>query len=96
MSDRVEVNPDEMFLVADRVILVEEYESVLGAMSKIGVTKNPEPGYLFTFKGRLNRTEEYGEVTVAMPLAEAYELACSIVKWTEEFAVTNGLVPPRG
>lgn len=90
------MNPGEMLFVADKVILVEEYESVLGAMSKIGVTKDPEPGYLFTFTGRLNRTEERGSVTVAMPLREAFELASNVVKWVEEFAVANGYIPPEG
>lgn len=94
VGKHVEVNPGEMFMVADKLILVDSYESVLGDAQKIGSDKH-RAAYMFTFTGRVNHTDERTSVTVAVPLAEAYELAAHVVKWIEEFAVANGMVLPE-
>lgn len=67
MADRrIEVNPGEWFMVGNRVVLTESYESVLGMLSKIGTIENDRLAYLITFKGRINNTDRETTVTVAM------------------------------
>lgn len=75
---RVEVNPGEWFLVAPRTILVNEYESVLGAVSKLG-GENNRLAYFFTFSGKVNNEARMDAVTVAMSPEDAFELANMIL-----------------
>lgn len=83
MSRQVEMNPGEMFLVADRTILVDERESVLAAVSKIGTTDNDRIAYFFTFTGRVNNTDETDTVTVALSPEDANELVADILHGLE-------------
>lgn len=79
---RIEINPGEMMLVADRTILVEEYESVLGDAFKIGSTDH-ELSYFITFSGRVNNSTESDSVTVAIPPVEAAVLVVDILHGLE-------------
>lgn len=76
---RVEVNPGEWFAVSNRVILVDERESILGMLGKIGTVENDRVGYLFTFVGRRNNTGTHDTVTVALSPEDAFELASDIL-----------------
>jgi len=87
---RIEINPGEYFLVADRTILVNEHESVLGDAVKIGRPES-EPTYFFTFKGRINNSTERDAVTVALPLISAWELVQNILDGLELFKEANEL-----
>lgn len=78
MSRRVEMNPGELFMVADRSILVEEYESVLGDVAKIGGDQS-RVAYLLTFTGRINNSDEVDSVTVILPPEDAFALAGNII-----------------
>lgn len=78
MSGRVEVNPGELFMVADRSILVQEYESVLGDVAKIGASES-RVAYLLTFTGRINNSDEPASVTVILPPEDAFALAGNII-----------------
>ena len=82
MAERIEMNPGEMFMVADRTILVSEYESVLGQVSKIGVDED-RIAYFFTFWGRVNKSDEVTEVTVAMSPHDSFELTNDILNGLE-------------
>ena len=82
MGRREEINPGELFLIADRTILVDEYESIIGDMFKMGKDRH-EVGYLFTFKGKINNKDEYGEVTVCMPVKDAWNLFNDVLKGLE-------------
>lgn len=73
MGKRIEMNPGELFMVADRMILVDEYESVLGDMFKIGSPEH-QGAYIFTFSGKVNNRDDRDQVTVAMDLQSAWEL----------------------
>jgi hypothetical protein len=79
VSKRIEINPGEWFLVADKTILVREYESVLGAVSKIGTRDNDRIAYLFTFTGKVNNEAKINSVTVAMSPEDAFALASRIL-----------------
>ena len=82
---RVEVNPGEVFMIADRTILVDERESVLGDVAKIGAPEH-RLAYLFTFTGRVNNTDETDSVTVAMSPLDAHELMSDILTGLELLA----------
>jgi hypothetical protein len=83
MSRRIEFGPGEVFMVADRTILVDERESVLAELSKIGVSDDQQVGYLFTFTGRVNNTDEVSSVTVAMSPQDALALTEDILNGLE-------------
>lgn len=76
---RVEVNPGEMFAVSDKVILVREYESVLGMVGKLKTTDNDRVAYMFTFAGKLNNRNASADCTVMMSPEDAFELASDIL-----------------
>lgn len=88
MSRREEINPTEMFYVSDRVILVDEYESILGDMFKFGA-EGSQAGYIFSFKGKLNNKDERDEVTVVMPIRDAWNLFNDVLKGMELFRKAN-------
>lgn len=79
---RQELNPGEFFLVADRMILVHEYESILANISKIGVPGD-RLAYLLTFSGKLNNLDLEESVTVALPPEDAWELVGQILNGLE-------------
>lgn len=83
MTRQIEMNPGEMFMVADRTLLVDEYESVLAMVSKIGTTDNDRVAYFFTFTGRVNNTTETEAVTVAMSPEDANDLLGDILNGLE-------------
>lgn len=85
---RVEMNPGELFMVADRTILVREYESVLGDVTKIGESTS-EVAYFFTFTGRLNHTDQVESVTVAMSPEDAFALSGNILTGLELLVEAN-------
>lgn len=80
---RIEINPGEMFAVSDEVILVEEFESILGLIGKLGTVDNDRIAYMFTFKGKLNNRDEQGDVTIAFNPVDAFHLADAILKGIE-------------
>lgn len=85
MADRrMELNPGEMFLVADRTILIDKYESILADLFKIGAAEH-EVGYLFTFTGRINGTngEQEDSVTVAMSPQDAWNFVGDVLNGLE-------------
>lgn len=71
MPRKVEMNPGEMFMVGDNVLLVRSYESVLGAVGKIGNNDNDRIAYFFTFTGKINNKERSGTYTVALSPVDA-------------------------
>lgn len=79
MTRRVEVNTGEWFLVADPMILVREYESVLGFIGKIGTNDNDRIAYMFSFTGKLNNEARTKTVTVAMSPEDAFNLCTHIL-----------------
>lgn len=83
MFRRIEVNPGEWFAVSDRVILVHEHESILGAVSKIGTTDNDRLAYMFTYTGKLNNQNKKDSVTVMMSPEDAFALAEQILDGIE-------------
>lgn len=88
MNRRVEMNPGELFMVADRTILVREYESVLGDVTKIGATSS-DIAYFFTFTGRVNHTDDIESVTVAMSPEDAFALTGQILAGLELLISAN-------
>lgn len=80
---RVEINPGEMFAVSDQVVLVEEYETIIGRTSKLGSQEEDQIAYMFTFKGKLNNQDAEGDFTVAMSPVDAFHLADAILKGIE-------------
>ena len=90
MAERYELNPGELFLVADRMILVEEWESILGDVSKIG-GGNSRAAYLFTFTGKVNNRDEQDQVTVAMDPESAWSLVGQILNGLELLKAANRL-----
>ncbi len=88
MAERYELNPGELFLVADRMILVEEWESILADVSKIG-GGNSRPAYLLTFTGKVNNRDEQDQVTVAMDLESAWSLVGQILDGLELLKAAN-------
>ncbi len=88
MGHREEINPTEMFYISDRVILVDEYESFLGDMFKFGSSKS-QVGYIFTFKGKLNNKDERAEITVVMPIRDAWNLFNDVLKGIELLREAN-------
>jgi hypothetical protein len=85
---RIEINPGEWLMVADRTILVEQYESVLGDTIKLG-TDLHQGMYFFTFTGRINRSTETDSVTVAIPLKEAWDLFTDVLNGFELLRKAN-------
>lgn len=79
MSRRVELEPGQMFMVADRTILVTSRESVLAAGSKLGTSDSDQIAYFFTFTGRVNNTDDTESVTVALSPQDANELVGDIL-----------------
>lgn len=90
MAERIELNPGELFLIADRTILVDEYESILGDVSKIG-NSDSRVAYLFTFTGKVNNRDERDQVTVAMDLKAAWELVGDLLHGFELLKEANDL-----
>lgn len=90
MSRRVEMNPGEMFLVADPTILASEYESVLGAVSKIGATDSDRIAYFFTFTGKVNNRDEEMTVTVALDPMDAWRLTGDVLSGLELLGKSGG------
>lgn len=89
MSDakRVELNPGEWFMVADPTVLVEEFESIIGNVAKIG--GEPRTAYLFTFTGKRNNHDERMTVTVAMDLQAAWDLVGQVLAGLELVAAVQ-------
>lgn len=85
---RIEINPGEFFMVADGMVLVDEYESVLGDVSKLG-SADGRIAYLFTFSGKVNNRDERTTVTLAMPVQDAFKLAGQILDGLELLAKHN-------
>lgn len=79
---RIEINPGEMLWVADKTILVTEYESVLGDTHKLG-SANHQVVYMITFRGRINNSEEVDEVTVSLSPEDANNLCGNIINGLE-------------
>ncbi len=88
MPRRVELNPGEPFLVADRMILVDEWESILGDVSKIGSAES-RVAYLFTFTGKVNNRDERDQVTVALDVESAWSLVGQILHGLELLKEAN-------
>lgn len=82
MADRVEMNPGEWFLIADPTVLVDEWESIIGDVQKIGADES-RAAYLFTFTGKRNNHDEQMTVTVAMDIRGAFDLAGQILDGLE-------------
>lgn len=87
-NKRIEINPGEWFSVANRTIIVENYESVLGDVIQLG-TDYREAVYMFTFTGRVNHTKETDSVTVALPIKDAFNLMGDILHGLELFKKAN-------
>jgi hypothetical protein len=88
MSRRIEMNPGEMFMVADPTILVAEYESVLGDVSKIG-SNDSRIAYFFTFTGKVNNKDEQATLTVAMDPMDAWRLTDDVLRGLELLAAAQ-------
>lgn len=89
MDRHVEINPGEPFLVADRMLFVYEYESVLADIAKFD-GENARTAYMFTFKGKINNSDEMGEVTVAMSPEDAFTLTGHVLDGLELLARQRG------
>lgn len=88
VGHRVELNPGEMFFIADPTILVDEYESIIADVSKIGAPSQG-PTYLLTFAGKLNNKDKRSTVTVALPVESAFELTQAILDGLELLMKAN-------
>ena len=85
---RIEINSGEIIGIADRTILVDEHESVLGDVFKIGSPQH-DMAYLITFSGRVNNTQERESVTVALTVPQAHELMGHILDGLEMLVALN-------
>lgn len=74
MTQRIEINPGEWFLINPRSIHVTEYESVFAMTSKIGTTENDQLAYLITFTGRVNNSKREETHTMIMSPQDAMRL----------------------
>lgn len=82
MPRRIEMNPGEMFLVGDNVLLVREYESVLGDVSKFD-GGNRRIAYFFSFTGKLNNKDRSATYTVAVSPEDALEFVNMVLNGLE-------------
>ena len=82
MPKHIELSPGEVFMVADRTILVREYESVLANLSLIDGS-NEQTAYLMTFTGRVNKTQDEDSVTISMSPEDTYVLVSDLLNGLE-------------
>lgn len=80
---KIEINGVDTFAVSDKVILVREYETVIGWVSALGDTANNDLAYMFTFQGKLNNKDRSGDVTVLMSPEDAFQFATTILDGLE-------------
>ena len=82
MGREIEMNPGELFMVADDLILVSEYETIVADTFKIGKPEH-RIGVFFTFKGRQNNSDIEREFTIAMSPMDTWELAGKLLDQVE-------------
>lgn len=78
MTRNVEVEPGQMFAVADDVILMREWESILAHTEKFG-GENQQVAFFFTFTGRVNNQAKVKSFTTLMSPEDAFALASHIL-----------------
>lgn len=84
-TERIEINEGEFFEMDKDLLLVHEYESVLGDLFKMDGSEH-QLAYLFTFKGRINKTDEHRTVTVGLDPQAAFDLTNDILHGLELLA----------
>lgn len=80
--------PQALRMVADDLILVDEFKVELGAGAKIGEvagTGGPDPSFFITMSGRINKSTERRTVHVALKAELGYQLGDHIMTRMEEF-----------
>ena len=84
---RIEVNPGEIFAVSNKVILMEEYESVFVMGGKVG-SKLDKLTYALTLTGKLNNQPKKADVTVLISPEDMINMTTTMmgqVDWLEAF-----------
>jgi hypothetical protein len=74
----------EMFMVSDRLMLVEQMESIGVDGLTIG-REGREPAVHVTFSGRINKSVEQSDVTVALSPRDALELVNMLLHTLDAF-----------
>ena len=74
MTERIEVNPGEYFLVDPESLHVKEYETVFAKTSRIGSDRDAELAYMMSFTGRINNTDRERTYTVIMSPQDAWAM----------------------
>ncbi len=84
MSKEVEIQSGTWMAIADRMIHVDEYESILASMQKLD-GRNKQIGFIFTFKGRINNSEDKDEVTLCLSPIDTMHLTGHILDQLEMY-----------
>lgn len=80
--------PEALRMVADDLILVDEFKVELGAGEKIGEvagTGSSDPSFFITMSGRVNKSTERRTVHVALKAELGYRMGDQIMSRMEEF-----------
>jgi len=94
MADPVELPDGEMFMVSDRLMLVQSMESILANGFFLG-RAGAELAVHITFQGRINKSTEQSDVTVALSPVDAYELVNMILTGLELLPLTHREILPK-